>query len=134
MNKDTFWVSIILLLLTTTKNNHVVSGNFSIYLFIQSLINFGIICLGLTVPDEYCYTNNKCRWVMSRNSFKWVNFLISRYPNYIYQLDLSSHILIMVSYFGLGFFVTRYEELLKKHPWSLYLISILSVCLIEVTF
>jgi hypothetical protein len=52
--------------LTVTQFVNVihVKGNFTIYLFIQSLLNFGIICLSLTVPNEYCYSNSvKCRYV-----------------------------------------------------------------------
>ena len=55
--------------LTTTS---VTPGNFTIYLFIQSLLNFGIICLSLVLPNEYCYSHSSqnCRylWILSNYS------------------------------------------------------------------
>ena len=41
-------------------------GNFTIFLLVQSVIHFGMVCFGLTHPSTYCYQGqgretNTCR-------------------------------------------------------------------------
>ena len=50
-----------------------ISGNFTIFLLVQSLLHLAITCLGLTYPSKYCYKDDPhykngtngtspCRW------------------------------------------------------------------------
>ena len=35
----------------------LILGNFTIFLLLQSLVHFGIICMALMMPGKYCYKN-----------------------------------------------------------------------------
>ena len=46
------------------------TGNFTIYLLVQSLLHFGVLCMALTMPSQYCYQSsneNNCRQVLNLN-------------------------------------------------------------------
>ena len=58
--------------------------------------------------------------------------IFPRFPPYVYQLDISTHVVIMLTFLGLGFIVSFYEEAIKKAPWILYVFSVLTVVIIEV--
>ena len=55
-----------------------------------------------------------------------------RYDYYIYQLDLSTNVILAVFFGLLGFFVIRWEKLVKDNQWIIYTISLASVIIIEV--
>ena len=35
------------------------AGNFTIFLLVQSVIHFGMVCFGLTHPSTYCYQGDE---------------------------------------------------------------------------
>ena len=41
----------------TLSKSMLILGNFTIFLLLQSLVHFGIICMALMMPEKYCYKN-----------------------------------------------------------------------------
>ena len=55
-----------------------------------------------------------------------------RYPEYVYQLDLSSQVILAIVYGLFAFFVIRWEKLVKEKRWVVYTISIVIIAAIEI--
>ena len=58
--------------------------------------------------------------------------LLSRYPDYVYQVNLAIQVTICLVFAFLAFYVIKWEKLLKEKKWIVYLVSLGSVALIEV--
>ena len=64
MSNDISWVSHFSSCLMQDLPS-LCSGNFTIFLLVQGLIHFGIICLALMLPSKYCYkagNHEACRY------------------------------------------------------------------------
>ena len=55
-----------------------------------------------------------------------------RFPAYVYQVDIATHVIMLLTLIGLGLIVSFYEEAIKKNPWTLYMFSLISVAVIQV--
>ena len=57
---------------------------------------------------------------------------MSRYPTFIYQVDLGTRSFLLVFFAALGLTIFNFESKIKDHPWVLYVFSILAVLVVEV--